>query len=90
MPIDWDAIDSALDEAKEESDEALATRISSLTKMTDAEVQELFPSLDEKKKLAELMRIVNSATAENEKVNRLADNIETVGSTVIRLLVRFV
>lgn len=90
MPIDWDAIDSALDEAKEESDEALATRISSLTKMTDAEVQELFPSLDEKKKLAELMRIVNSATAENEKVNRLADNIETVGSAVIRLLVRFV
>ncbi|MBW1676082.1 MAG: hypothetical protein JRJ79_05640 [Deltaproteobacteria bacterium] len=90
MPIDWDAIDSALDEAKEETDEALATRISSLTKMTDAEVQELFPSLDEKKKLAELMRIVNSATAENEKVNRLADNIETVGSAVIRLLVRFV
>lgn len=90
MPIDLYTIDSALDEAVEDTDEALAMRISSLTKMTDAEVQELFPSLDEKIKLAALVRIVNNPTTEEEKVNRLANNIKRVGSAVIRLLGRFV
>ncbi len=90
MPIDWDAIEKALDRAADQTDEAIASQISSLTRMTDAEVQELFPSLDEKKRMAKLMGIVKSAATENKKKDLLAENIQTLGSAVIKLLARFV
>lgn len=90
MPIHWDAIEKALDRAADQTDEAIDSKISSLTRMTDAEVQELFPSLDEKRRMAKLMSIVKSAATENEKKDRLAENIQTLGGAVIKLLARFV
>ena len=93
MPVDWDAfdleIDSIIDEAADATDARLASRISSITRMTDDEVQELFPDPADVKKLTELMKIVKSAENRNTKVNNIVANAEKFGGIVLSLLEKF-
>ncbi|MCY3599274.1 MAG: hypothetical protein OXN85_04790 [Gemmatimonadetes bacterium] len=82
MGLDWSKIAA---EAAEETDRQLAGDISSLTTMTDREIEELFPTHDDKQRLAELMEIVNGAGSRNEKVTRIVDNIEDLAGTVLTI-----
>lgn len=94
MPINWEEFDSELDSIIESSatvtDEKLASRISSLTRMTDDEVQELFPDPADVRKLAELMKVVKSAEERNTKINNIVSNAEKFGGVVLTLLDKFV
>jgi len=93
MPVNWDEfdseIDSIIDEAAGATDQRLASRISSITRMTDDEVQELFPNPADVKKLAELMKIVKSSEDRNNKINRIVSNAEEFGGVVLSLLQKF-
>lgn len=93
MPVNWDEfdreIDSIIDESADATDARLASRISSITRMTDDEVQELFPDPADVKKLKELMKIVQSADDRNDKVNRIVSNAEEFGDVVLTLLEKF-
>jgi len=93
MPIDWEELDGAIDVALEESsaktDTQLATRISSITRMTDDEVKELFPNPADLKRLSELMKVVKSAEERNTKVNHIVKNAEALGGVVLTLLEKF-
>lgn len=94
MPVDWEALerdlDGAIDKAASTTDEALVDRISSLTRMTEAEVGALFPDPAERAELVRLMRIVKSADDQNAKVNEIFSNSQRFGKIVVRLLDRFV
>lgn len=90
MPIDWDEIDKIIDKAAENTDQKLASRISSLTRMTDEEIQELFPNPADKEKLIKLMKIVKASDDRNTKVNKIVANAEEFGGTVLALIGRFV
>lgn len=94
MPVNWDdfdiEVDAAIETAAGATDDQLASRISSLTRMTDAEVKALFPEAADLKKLSDLMKIVNSSEARNTKVNRIVDNAEQFGGIVLTLLQKFV
>ncbi len=94
MPIDWDIfdddLDTAIDVSVDETDAILAGRISSLTRMTDDEIQELFPTPADVKKLANLMQIVKSADEQNEKINKIVENSEEFAGIIIKLLDKFV
>lgn len=92
MPLDFSAIDidQIIDETADNTDAALAGRISSLTRMTDAEVQELFPTAGDAKKLVELMQIVKSAEDRNIKINRITEDSEKFAGIVLTLLDKFV
>jgi hypothetical protein len=93
MPIDWDEFENEIDEIIETSststDERLASKISSITRMTDEEVQELFPEPADVKKLSELMKIVKSADDRNSKVNNIISNAEEFGGIILTLLSKF-
>ena len=93
MPIDWDAFDNEIDEIIETSststDERLASKISSITRMTDEEVQELFPDPADVKKLSKLMKIVQSADDRNTKVNNIISNAEEFSGIILTLLAKF-
>lgn len=93
MPVDWDALDRDIDEilqsASDRTDEKLAGRISSVTRMTDEEIQELFPESGDKKNLAKLMTIVKSAEDRNAKINQIIANVEEFGGIVLTLLNKF-
>lgn len=94
MPINWDEFDNEIDgiiaESATETDQNLASRISSITRMTDDEVKELFPSPADVKKLSELMKIVRSSEEKNNKINKLVANAENFGGIVLTLLSKFV
>ncbi|MEN8193336.1 MAG: hypothetical protein ABFS12_11010 [Bacteroidota bacterium] len=91
MP-DWKDLDfdSIADREAEETDNELASKISSLTRMTDEEVKELFPKYSDAEKLKRLMEIVKSADERNTKINNIVANIEELGGTVLTLVSKFI
>lgn len=92
MPIDWNVYDPAklAKKAAEKTDEKLASKISSITRMTDDDVIKLFPKSADAIKVAELMKIVKSAETRNRKVKELADNAEKLAGVTLKLLDKFV
>ncbi len=92
--IDWDRFERTIrgevDAAARQTNEELAERISSLVRLTDEEVQRLFPTKADKAELARLLRIVRGAESRNRKAKILADEIEDLGLAVIKLLERVV
>jgi len=93
MPIDWnsfnDDIDTAVAQSGTRTDDQLASKISSVTRLTDDEIKQMFPDPADVKKLAALMQIVKSATDKNAKINQLVANSETFASIIIPLLEKF-
>ncbi|HED37229.1 MAG TPA: hypothetical protein ENI76_03170, partial [Ignavibacteria bacterium] len=93
MPIDWDEFESDLndtiDNAADRTDTKLASRISSITRMTDEEIEELFPKPADVKKLVKLMKIVKSAEDRNSKINKIISNVEELAGTVLTVLEKF-
>jgi len=92
MAINWDELDldEIIDDEANKTDEELASKISSLTRMTDEEVSELFPDPVDAKKLVELMKIVKSSENKNTKINNIVSNAQDFGGVVLTLLGKFV
>jgi len=63
-----------------------SAEIARLTSLTSADAQRLFPRKIDKERLVELMAIVRAATARNEKAAQLEKNIQTLSTSVVRLL----
>ena len=77
---------AAARKAQEQTDEKYKNVISSLTRLTDEEIEKFFPERRDKDKLLELMDLVNQETSENEKITKLKDNAEKFGAIAFRLL----
>ena len=93
MPVNWEEfekeIDSIIDFSADKTDDRLALRISSITRMTEEEVKELFPRSADAKRLTELMKIVKSAEDRNIKINRIVSNAGEFGGIILSLLQKF-
>ena len=93
MPVNWDKFENEIDtiiaESAEETDQKLASKISSITRMTDDEVKELFPDPADVKKLTELMKVVKSSENRNNRINKIVANAEKFGGIVLTLLAKF-
>lgn len=93
MPINWDEfnkdVDAAIDASAEKTNAQLASKISSITRFTDEEIEELFPEPADAKKLAELMQIVKSAEDRNVRVARIVENSEKFASITLALAEKF-
>jgi|TARA_R110000787_G_scaffold115167_1_gene225084 short-subunit dehydrogenase len=94
MPINWEEFDESLDQAITESvdavDTKLASHISSITRLTDDEINELFPEPADLKKLSELLKIVKSAETRNNKVNSIINNAEEFSDVIFTLVDKLV
>lgn len=90
MTIDWDNFQGELDDlvkqAGARTDNRLAGKVSGITRLTDEEVKRLFPDPADVKRLAELMEIVKRSGDANEKLNRIAGNIDQFGGIILTLL----
>lgn len=90
MPVNWVEferdIDSIIDEGSTETDKTLASRMSSVTRMTDDEIKEIFPETADIQKLARLMNIVKSADDRNTKINNIVARAEEFGEIALKLL----
>lgn len=92
--IDWDAferdVDEAARQARQETDDKLAEKISKVTRLTDEEIKQLFPDPSDTQRVARLLRIVRGATDHNQKVLELQKNISEVGGVVVKVLDRLI
>ena len=89
MAVDWSGIDDAIQSAGDKTDAALASQVSSLTRLTDAEVKQLFPTHADLQELSDLMKIVKGATDDAAKQKALISNIEDVAGAVVTLVAKF-
>ena len=94
MPIDWDNfnnhVDTAINNAVKKTDDQLAGKIASETRMTSDEVKELFPDPADVKKLGELMKIVKSSEDRNNKITSIVSNAQNFGGVLLTLVNKFV
>ncbi len=72
--------------AAEATDKQYASELSSLCRLKDDEIKRYFPAREDKNALLELLKIVKSATDENEKVVHLKDNIDKFAGIVVKLV----
>jgi hypothetical protein len=90
MAIDWDAFEKDVkvdaQNAANETDNALSSRISSVTRLTDEEIEELFPIAADAEKLAKLIKAVKTADDKNKKLNEIMSNSEEVAGILVRLI----
>jgi len=70
----------------DKTNDELASEISSLTRLTDAQIKSISPAKADKENLLKLLEIVNSATGENNQIVQLRDNIASLAGTVIKVL----
>lgn len=92
MSIDWDKFrEDARKAARQsgaETNAELANEISSATRLTDAQVQEICPTPADKAKLAELLALVKSATDHNTKIAALERKAGEYAGIIVKLLDR--
>lgn len=79
-----------LKKSAEKTDNEFVSDISSLTSLTDEEINTLFPQRSDQEKLLKLLTIVQGATDENNKIVALKTNIEELAGTAVRLIKYFV
>ena len=94
MPVDWDKFDTEIDaiveKAAKATDKKLASKMSSVMRLTDDEIIELFPDPADVKKLKDLIIAVKSAEDRNTKINNIIANIDDFSGVIVTLLGKFV
>jgi len=88
MAKNWKDIDfkAIAKDAAQKTDATLASQISSITTLTDAEVKKLFPEKADVAKFVELMTIVKSADDKNKKIKQIMDNTEKFAGIIVTVL----
>ena len=86
MSIGSDDFKKLLGDAEKITLDQYDSRISSLTRLNDSEINSLFPKKEDKDNLVKLMKIVKSAASDIDKTQQLIDNISGIAGTVIKLL----
>ena len=74
--------------AKKQTDDTFASKVSSLTRLTDLEIKEIAPSALDKEKLATLLGIVADATKSNREKADAIRNINGLAEIAIPLLLK--
>jgi hypothetical protein len=73
-------------EARDETNRALANEISSLTFLTEEDVDRILPRKADKEAFGVLMAIVAARTSEGAKVASLKKNMDQVGRVLVKVL----
>jgi hypothetical protein len=73
-------------EARKATNVGLAGELSSLTRLSEQDIQRLLPRKVDKEQFAALMAIVADSTDEDEKIAALKERLEEVGGVVVRIL----
>ena len=71
---------------REQTNKELASEIATLTALTARQVEKLLPKKADKKRLQELIGIVNGAAADNRKLAQLRKRWADVGGVALKVL----
>lgn len=79
-------IRQAAENAARETNNQLDARIASLTKLTQDDIRNTFPTKADKQKLDELIMIVKSDMDQQQKINAIVDKSERFAGIILSLL----
>lgn len=85
MDSTWEEIRK---KAKKQTDDTFASKVSSLTRLTDDEIKEIAPNALDKEKLATLLGIVADATKSNNEKAEAIRNINGLAEIAVPLLLK--
>ena len=77
------------DDEAEKANKQLAGDLAKRSPLTEAEIQNLLPKKVDKENFERLLKIVNSATTDNQKLAALRENLEGLGGVALKILGRF-
>ena len=83
------SFDDALDEAENMTNEQLASKITSIVKISQQNLQTFFPAKVDKEKLYTLIKIVRSSADENKKKQEIISKIGDYVGTILTLTKMF-
>ena len=72
-------------DTREATNAELASEIESVTKMSSADVERMFPTKADKEILQDLLSIVNSSASNNSKLANIRSNFTKFGGTLLKL-----
>ena len=87
MGTTWEEIRK---KAKKQTDGSFASKVSSLTRLTDAEIKEIIPNALDKERLATLLGVIADATKSNNEKADAIRNIDGLAEIVVPLLLKLV
>ena len=85
MDSTWEEIRK---KAKKQTDDTFASKVSSLTRLTDDEIKEITPNALDKERLATLLGIVADATKSNNEKAEAIRNINGLADIAVPLLLK--
>lgn len=85
MDSTWEEIKN---QAKEKTNDTFASKISSLTHLTDDEIKKIAPNTDDKINLANLLEIVADTTKSNDEKAKAVKSIKGLAEIAIPLLMK--
>jgi len=85
MDSTWEEIRK---KAKKQTDDTFASKVSSLTRLTDDEIKEITPNALDKERLATLLGIVADATKSNNEKAEAIRNINGLAEIAVPLLLK--
>lgn len=86
MPSRRERFEKISREAREKTNQALAGEISSLTFLTEDDVERLLPRKIDKERFGALMAIVAAGTDDNTKIASLRERLDELGTVLLRVL----
>lgn len=86
MPSRRERFERISREAREHTNRKLADEISSLTFLREEDVERVLPRKVDKERFGTLMAIMAARTSEDAKVAALRENLDEVGSVLVRIL----
>lgn len=86
MPSRRERFERISREAREDTNRALAGEISSLTFLTEEDVERVLPRKVDKEAFGVLMAIVAARTSDDEKLMALRKHLDQVGRVLVRIL----
>jgi hypothetical protein len=89
MPSRRERFERISAEAAESTNRALTDEISSLTFLTEDDVERILPRKIDKEHFGRIMAIVASSTNQNTKVAALKENLDEVGGVLLKVLKLF-
>jgi len=85
MDSTWEEIRK---KAKRQTDDTFASKVSSLTRLTDDEIKEITPNALDKERLAALLGIVADTTKTNDEKAEAIRNVSGLAEIAIPLLLK--
>lgn len=85
MDSTWEEIRK---KAKKQTDDTFASKVSSLTRLTDDEIKEITPNALDKERLATLLGIVGDATKSNNEKAEAIRNINGLAEIAVPILLK--